>query len=212
MDYPVNLRLDGRRCVVVGGGRVAARRASSLLEAGAEIRVVAPEAREEIRKAASEGRLQWERRAFEPADLDGAFLVFAATDSPPVNRRVAEEARIRGALVDVADGSVAGDFTLPSVARGRRWQVAVSTAGASPALARWFRMHVEREFGGALDVLLDWLSEIRGRPEETGRSQEERAAAYERVLSAGILDRLRTGDRAGARKLFEETIAREGNR
>jgi precorrin-2 dehydrogenase/sirohydrochlorin ferrochelatase len=141
--YPVFLDLDGKRCVVVGGGGVANRKARKLLQARARVVVISPYVRPELASMAVEVR----RRPYREGDLEGAFLAFAATNRREVNGAVAREARERGVPVNVADEPSEGDFALPSTLRRGRLQVAVSTGGASPKLAQRIRRELEDVFG-----------------------------------------------------------------
>ena len=140
--YPLFMDVSGSRCVVVGGGGVASRKARGLLESGARVVVVSPEVVPEI-----EGMdVTVERRPYRPGDLAGAALAFAATDRRDVNAAVAREAKENGIPVNVADRPAEGDFALPSVLRRGGLQVAVSTGGASPTLAREIRAAMEPSF------------------------------------------------------------------
>jgi precorrin-2 dehydrogenase / sirohydrochlorin ferrochelatase len=141
--YPIFLDLSGRRCVVVGGGEVACRKARKLLQARAEVVVISPEVRPELESVAAEVH----RRPYEEGDLEGAYLAFAATDAREVNAAVAKEAKEGGIPVNVADRPSDGDFALPSTLRRGRLQVAVSTGGASPTLARGIKGELEEVFG-----------------------------------------------------------------
>ena len=141
--YPLFMDVAGRRCVVVGGGGVASRKARGLLGSGARVTVVAPEVAPEIEAM----EVKVERRPYAPGDLAGAALAFAATDRREVNAAVAREARESGIPVNVADRPAEGDFALPSVLRRGGMQVAVSTGGASPTLARRIRDALEPSFG-----------------------------------------------------------------
>ncbi len=163
--YPIFLDLDGRRCVVVGGGEVANRKARKLLQARAEVVVVSPEVKPELESVAAEVY----RRPYREGDLEGAFLVFAATGRRGVNAAVAREARGRGIPVNVADVPSEGDFALPSVLRRGQLQVAVSTGGASPTLARRIRYELESTFGSEWAGVVDEL----GRARRDGRRAEE---------------------------------------
>jgi precorrin-2 dehydrogenase/sirohydrochlorin ferrochelatase len=154
--------LSGRRCVVVGGGAVANRKARKLLQARAEVVVISPEVQPEIESMAVEVF----RRRYEQGDLEGAFLAFTATDSREVNAAVAREARERGIPVNVADKPSEGDFALPSTLRRGRLQVAVSTGGASPTLAQKIRRRLEEVFE------YEWA----GLVEELERSRRNGAA------------------------------------
>ncbi len=149
--------LSGRRCVVVGGGAVANRKARKLLQARAEVVVISPEIQPEIESMAVEVR----HRRYEQGDLEGAFLAFTATDSREVNAAVAREARNRDIPVNVADKPSEGDFALPSTLRRGRLQVAVSTGGASPTLAQRIRRELEEVFGYEWAGLVEELE--RGR-------------------------------------------------
>ena len=140
--YPMFVNVAGRRCVVVGGGGVAARKARGLLEHGAEVVVVSPGVRPELEAAGVEIL----RRPYETGDLEGAFLAFAATDSRGVNAAVSLEAEERGIPVNVADKPSEGDFALPATLRRGGLQVAVSTGGASPTLARRIKEELEPAF------------------------------------------------------------------
>src|SRR3990172_11920259 len=132
--YPIFLDLTGRLAVIVGAGEVGASKAAALIDTGAEIRVIGPAAVAEISSLAGSGRLTWVKRDFAPEDLEGAFLVIAATDDPEANRRAGAEAGRRGALVNVVDQPGLCDFFVPAVVRRGRLQVAVSTGGAGPGL------------------------------------------------------------------------------
>lgn len=205
-DYPINLNVSGRRCLVVGGGPVAARKVKALLDAGADVRVVAPAIRPEIEDWERAGRLRVRRGPYVPGDIEGATLAVAATGSAEVNRAVASDAGRRGILVNVADDPAACDFTVPAVVRGREWSVAISTGGASPALARWLRRKLEAEWGSPIDTLLEWLGEARRSRSIPGATQRERAEAVARVIEGGVLEALRDGDGQRARSLFEEAL------
>lgn len=154
------MNLAGRRCVMVGGGAVAGRKARRLLQARAEVVVISPEIDEELAAMATEVH----ERRYESGDLRGAFLAFVATDSREVNAAVVEEAKRRGVMVNVADEPEDGDFVLPSTLRRGRLQVAVSTGGASPVLAREIRKRLEEKFGP------EWA----GLVEEVRREREAR--------------------------------------
>ena len=155
--------LSGRRCVVVGGGSVANRKARKLLQARAEVVVISPKILPELESVA----VDIKRRPYEPGDLSGAYLAFTATDSRKVNAAVAREANERGIPVNVADQPSEGDFALPSTLRRGGLQVAVSTGGASPTLARRIRAELEKTFGP------EWA----GIVEEYGRTRGSGAAS-----------------------------------
>jgi precorrin-2 dehydrogenase / sirohydrochlorin ferrochelatase len=159
--FPIFVKLAHRRCLVVGATGLAEPKIEGLLAAGAEILVVAPRATARVEQWALEGRIAWQARTFEPRDLNGIFLVVAATSSRPTNRAVFEEARARGVLCNAVDDKEHCDFYYPAVVRRGRLQIAISTAGASPALAQRLRRQLEKQFGPEYEAWLDWLSEAR---------------------------------------------------
>lgn len=167
--YPIFLSLEDRRCVVVGGGAVADRKARKLLQARAEVVVVAPEVKPAIESVANEIH----RRPYESGDLEGAFLAFAATDSREVNAAVAREAKELGVPVNVADAPSEGDFALPSTLRRGRLQVAVSTGGASPTLARDIRERLEDRFPPEWAGLVEEVGKARFAKETNHELEEE---------------------------------------
>ncbi len=160
--YPIFLDLSGRRCVVVGGGKVADRKARKLLQARARVVVISPEIGAELESVAAEIH----RRPYREGDLEGAHLAFAATNSREVNAAVAREARGRGVPVNVADEPSEGDFALPSTLRRGRLQVAVSTGGASPTLALRIRDELEEAFGPEWAGIVERLNAARRSGEE----------------------------------------------
>ncbi len=154
---PIFLKLDGRPGLLVGAGNVALEKINSLLITGVRLRVIAPEAKPEIRQLANDGQLEWIQRRFEPADLDGNFVVIAATDDPEVNATVYRESVERGILVNSVDDPPHCDFYFGSVVRRGDLQIAISTAGESPAVAQ----RLKREIDGQLSVDIGpWLKTL----------------------------------------------------
>ena len=137
--YPVYLNLRGRRCVIVGGGTVAEGKISRLLDSGAEICVVSPDATPGIRQYVADGAVRWEQRVYHRGDLEGAFLAIAATNVREVNRRIFEEANERGVMLNAVDDPPNCSFIAPSIVQRGPVTLAISTGGVSPALARKLR-------------------------------------------------------------------------
>lgn len=161
--------LSGRRCVVVGGGAVADRKARKLLQARAEVVVISPE----ISPALESMAVEVCRRRYEAGDLEGAFLAFTATSSREVNAAVSVEAKERNIPINVADKPSEGDFALPSTLRRGKLQVAVSTGGASPTLAQRIRRELEEIFGYEWAGLVEELDRNRRGSSETDANLEE---------------------------------------
>jgi siroheme synthase-like protein len=159
--FPVFFKLEGRPCLVVGAGTIAAPKIASLLRAGGVVTVVAPQARSEVEQQARRGQLVRIAREFAAADLDGKFLVVAATDLQAVNHHVAESARARNVLCNSVDDPPDCDFFYPSVVRRGDLQIAISTAGKSPALAQRLREEIDAMVPEEIGAWLDQLGETR---------------------------------------------------
>ena len=159
--FPIFLKLAGRRCLVAGAGNVAEEKISSLLHAQAALTVVSPQALPKIVEQAHTGHFAWEQRCFAPDDLDGIFLVVAATSSPEVNRQIFLLASERGILCNSVDDPPNCDFYFPSVVERGALQVAISTAGESPALAQRLRKEIDSQLVPDLGGWLDQLGQLR---------------------------------------------------
>jgi precorrin-2 dehydrogenase/sirohydrochlorin ferrochelatase len=165
--FPIFLKLEGRKCLVLGAGSVGEQKIRSLLDCGATIRVVAPSASAAVIEWANSGALTWLQRPYEPTDLDGIFLVVAATASADVNHAIYREAQARGILCNVVDDPPHCDFYYPAVVRRGQLQIAISTAGLSPALAQRIRKQLEGEFPPAY---ASWLENLGSRRESLFRA------------------------------------------
>lgn len=208
MHYPVFLNLAGRSCLVVGGGEVARRKVEALLRHGAAVRVVSPRVAPELEGLAAAGRIALERREFRPGDAAGAFLVFAATGDPGVNRRIRAEAVRRGALVNAVDDAEHSDFIVPATVERGDLTIAIGTAGKSPALARRLRERLEREFGPEYAAWLEILAEARRLARERLRRRTARAAfLFSLVDDPEYLALLRAGRAEEARQRMTAALA-----
>ncbi len=186
--YPVYLDLRGRQCLVVGAGNIAARKARSLLEAGARVKVVSPEAVDEVSIMQGEGLLQWERRGFELGDLEGCFLVIGATDNPEVNRQVFDAAERAGMLANIVDVPELCNFIVPSVMKRGDFQVAVSTGGASPVLAREVRRRLEKQFGPQYGRVVSVLASLRATLKQRLPDEAKRRRFWEAIIDLDYFD------------------------
>jgi siroheme synthase-like protein len=202
--YPVNLMVDGRRCVVVGAGRIAARKIEALLAAGAVVHVVAPEVGADVRAWADAGRLTLAERAFTPDDLENAWLATTATGDPAVDHAVFEAGESRRVWVNSADDPANCSFTLMSVIRRGDLVVTVGTGGRSPALATWLRRRFDEELGPEYATLLDVLSEAREALRAEGRSTEE--PDWQSALDSGMLDLIRAGNVEEAKEILRACL------
>jgi precorrin-2 dehydrogenase/sirohydrochlorin ferrochelatase len=185
--YPINMiGLEQRRSVVVGGGNVAARKVAGLIEAGAHVTVISPALVPELETLAEAGRIIFIDRHYRRGDLVGAFLVIAATDDPAANQAVWREAERRGCLVNVVDDPAHSNFILPAVVRRGDVSVAVSTGGASPALARRLRERLETLVGPEYGELADLLAELRPQLLSRFESGEARLAVALRLIDSEL--------------------------
>jgi precorrin-2 dehydrogenase/sirohydrochlorin ferrochelatase len=201
--YPVNLLVAGKRCLVVGGGAVAAQKVRGLVEAGAAVHVVAPRVTEELRAVPG---VTWETREYEERDLAGCALVIVATDRPAVNRQVYLDAEARGLWVNAADDPANCTFTLPARVRRGDLLVTVSTGGRSPAVASWLRRRLEEELGPELETLLDLVADERERMQREGRSTE--GVDWQNAIDSGkLLELIREGRLAEAKERLQACLS-----
>jgi len=182
--FPAFLKLEGRRCLVVGAGRVAESKIESLVRCGADVRVVAPEATEAVREAARVGKIVWEKRAFEPSDLADVFLVVAATSSPALHEEIFAQAQRAGILCNAVDEPERCDFYYPAVVRRGPLQIAVSTSGCAPLLGQQIRQELEEQFGPEYGAWTEELGRARSAILASGVSPEERLARLRELCSA----------------------------
>jgi precorrin-2 dehydrogenase/sirohydrochlorin ferrochelatase len=173
------VKLKGRKCVVVGAGKVAEGKIDGLLADGAEISVVSPRATARIQKQARAGILQWQRRGFSASDVEGAFLVVAATNSSQTNSKIFQACRKRGILCNAVDDPENCDFFYPAIVRRGALQIAISTHGFSPALASRLRQELEQQFGPEWE---DWLEEIGDQRREILRQDGPAARKRKRLM------------------------------
>lgn len=203
--YPVNLLVRGRRVVVVGAGRIAARKIEPLLDGGAVVEVVSPWANPEVRSWADAGRLTLTERAFEPTDLEGAWLAITATDDPAVNTAVYAAGEAGRVWVNSADDPANCAFTLMSLFRRGDLVISVGTGGRSPALAAYLRRRLEEEIGPEYETLLDILSGAREELRGSGRSSED--ANWQSAFDGGIVELVQTGRVDQARELLRTCLS-----
>lgn len=202
--YGAFIQIKERRCVVVGGGPVAERKITGLLDCQGVVTVIAPSVTEVIAGWAGRGTIEWLQREYRPGDAAGAFLTIAATDSKDVNARVAAEAEQSGRLVNVVNDPERGNVTLPAVVRRGRLQIAVSTSGASPLIAKRIRQELERHFGEEYEEYLDLLAEARRQLLLREQEEEQRTAIFRKLADSDLLALLRQGQRAEAERLIAD--------
>lgn len=186
--YPLFLNISGRRCVVVGGGQVALRKVTTLLEHGAGVEVISPDFCAELSQLAEKGKIAVLRREYRVGDLEGAVIAIAATGNRSTNLAVAKEARARAVLVNVVDDAGNSDFIAPAYVRRGDITIAVSTAGQSPALARKIRTKLENNFGEEYASLAGLIGEVRSEVKRQGIKVN--SDAWQEALDLDLLSEL----------------------
>ncbi len=195
--YPICLRIEGRRCLVVGGGAVAARKARGLIEAGAEVVVVSPELGAGLQRLHGEGRVSWVARGYQEGDSQGFFLVMAATDDPTVQGLVRADASRHRSLLNVADVPERCDFILPAVVQRGSLSLAISTSGKSPALAKRLQDELGQWLGPEYALLNEVMGLIRPHVRRRGWSQPENERLFKGLIEGGILEIIVRADGPG---------------
>jgi precorrin-2 dehydrogenase/sirohydrochlorin ferrochelatase len=199
--YPISLKLKGRKCLVVGGGQVALRKAKALLEHDANVEVVSPTLCPELNQMTTDGAIRVTQRDYKTEDLQQAFIAIAATDNVKINKRVASEARRRGILVNVVDDPKNSDFIAPSYLKRGDVIIAVSTSGRSPALARKIRSELEKSFNAEYEHLAIIADEIRSNLKQQGITVN--SDAWQEVLGLNsLMDLLRQGKNREAKEIM----------
>ncbi len=203
--YIACLRLTGRRCLVVGGGEIGLEKVEGLLACDGEVTLVAPDAVPALETLAAEGSIAWERREYAgPADLEATFIVIACTDDTDTNIRVYKDAERRAMLVNIVDVPPLCNFILPAIVRTGPLAIAISTAGASPALAKRMKREVSELFGEEYAQLAVMLNDVRGWAKGTLPTYQDRKAFFEGVVNGepDPIELLRAGNAEGVRDLI----------
>jgi precorrin-2 dehydrogenase/sirohydrochlorin ferrochelatase len=204
--YPIALILEGRTCLVVGGGRIAERKIESLVQAGAKVRVVTLAATEAVQEWARQGLIELRLGAYVPEDLAGAFVVIVATDNPDLNADISAACQQQNVLVNVVDQPALCSFYVPAVVERGPVSIAISTAGAGPALAKRLRMVLEDVVGEEYGHLALLMDELRGEVIATYSRQPDRAAAWNRLLDSDVQDLLRDDQPRQARQVARQIM------
>ncbi|MGA9856439.1 MAG: bifunctional precorrin-2 dehydrogenase/sirohydrochlorin ferrochelatase [Solirubrobacteraceae bacterium] len=203
--YIACLRLTGRRCLVVGGGDVGLEKVEGLLACDADVTLMAPEAHPVLQELAAEGSIRWERREYEPDALEGCLIAIAATDNSEVNIRVFDDAERRAMLVNVVDVPPLCNFILPAIVRTGPLAVAISTAGASPALAKRMKREISELFGEPYATLAVLLNDARGWAKGTLPTYQDRKEFFESIVNGDPdpIELLRAGEADRVRQLIQ---------
>jgi precorrin-2 dehydrogenase / sirohydrochlorin ferrochelatase len=202
--YIACLKLTGRRCVVVGGGEIGLEKVEGLLACDGRVVLIAPEIEPALEQLAEEGSIEWIRRRYERGDLEGTFMAIAATNDTDVNIGVYNDAEERAMLVNVVDVPPLCNFILPAIVRTGPLAIAISTAGASPALAKRMKAQISETFGPEYARLAVLLNDVRGWAKGTLPTYQDRKAFFEDIVNGDPdpIELLRAGDEAAVLKLI----------
>lgn len=196
--YPIFLDVENRDVLIIGGGNVCARKAETMLRYGARVTIVSPELTEEIEQWARDGQVAIRRKAYEENDLDGASIVIASTDDQRVNEQIAADCRRRRIPVNVVDVTPLCEFIVPAIVESGSIQIAVSTGGKSPALARTLKEDLQRMVGTEYAEVNDLLGSLRDSAKRVLPTDTDRKRFFDGIIAQGILQMLRDGKRPEA--------------
>ncbi len=206
--YPIFLDVEDKSCLVVGGGKVGSRKAFGLAGANAQVRVVSLGFTPEL-EAASDPQICLEKKEFHRSDLEGVSLVFAATDSVELNTRVREAAREKNILCNIADGRDKGDFILPSTVRQGDLMIAVSTCGASPALAKKLRRQLSAEFGPEYGVMLTLMANVRKKMLTRGHDPAGHKVIFTALVESDLAALIAAGEINRVNAILAQVLGEE---
>ena len=207
--YPICLNITNKRCVIVGGGEVGARKAAGLVFCGALVAVLSRELAPALELMKREGRIDHIEAEYEAAYLSGAFMVIGATDSADVNKQIAADAKALGIMVNIADDPLHCDFILPAVVRQGDLVISVSTGGKSPALASKLRAELEVAFGQEYAILLDIMGAVRDEQLTRECPAEENKRIFTALVNSPIIEHIRVGNHASINNCIREVVGRE---
>ncbi|MFO7559816.1 MAG: bifunctional precorrin-2 dehydrogenase/sirohydrochlorin ferrochelatase [Desulfobacterales bacterium] len=204
--YPVNLNVQNRKCLVVGGGSVGTRKVQTLLECGAAVTVVSRKMSEDLKKFSAEAMLRLEERSYRSSDLENMFLVICTTSDKKLNLRINSDAEKRNMLCNVADVPEACNFILPAIVKRGDLIIAISTSGTSPAFAKKLRKDLEKQFGREYAVFLKLMGAIRKRLLAEDHDPEAHRHLFEKLIQQGVLDMIRENKTATINNLLLKTL------
>ncbi|ASS74910.1 hypothetical protein CIG75_07895 [Tumebacillus algifaecis] len=208
--YGAFIQLTGRRCLVVGGGPVAERKITGLLDSEAEVTMIAPRATSSLVKMAENGTIRWEARPFQAGDTAPFFLIIAATASREVNAQVFAEGETHGRLVNVVNDPKLGNFTVPALLRRGSLTVGISTSGAAPVVAKKLREDLEAYWGPGIELFVEWVSEARRRIAAEVPEEAQRTELLRRLTNSELLQLLREGRQLEAEQLLKRIMGGRG--
>ena len=203
--YPIHVNIEGRKCLVVGGGKTAERKVKTLLRYGGKVVVITPKATEGIRRISQQKKIRWHKRAYKNSDLNHAFLAISATDDESLNREISREAKKRGILINVVDSLQNCDFISPSLVERGHLRLSISTEGLAPLLSKKIRQDLEKKFGSEYRQYTQLIAKVR-RAILTNKeySEKEKRKKLEHLLSLNIIGKLKSGGKVHYRTILKQ--------
>jgi precorrin-2 dehydrogenase / sirohydrochlorin ferrochelatase len=192
--YPVSLDLKDKKCLVIGGGKVAERKIIALLECKAMVYVVSPKVTSYVDNLANKGKIYLEKRTYQKSDIKDSFLVIGATDDELVNKEIAINCNIDNVLLNIVDDPVKCNFILPAVLRRGSLSISISTEGKSPLLARRIKEKLEKDFDESYQEFIDLLGTVRVFVINEIKDPEERLKKFNQIIDSDILELIRRGE------------------
>lgn len=203
--YPMNLDVEGKPCLIIGGGKVAERKTLTLLEYKAAVTIISPEITLQLTQLAENKQINYERRRFQPSDPGGFFLVLAATNDNQINALVAQEAKKRGLLVNVVDSPGDSSFILPATVQRGDLVISITTGGNSPALARKIREELEAVYGREYEIFVDLLGIFRQEILQQETDEQKRRLLFEHLAgSFELIEFIKKNGRQAAEEKMRE--------
>ena len=203
--YPIHVSIEGKKCLVVGGGKTAERKVSTLVRYGGKVVLVSPDATSSIRDHSNKKRIVWHRRSFKVSDLKGAFLVFSATGSEWLNSEIGREAKKRSIMVNLADNPEACDFISPSLVERGHLTVSISTDGLAPLLSKKIRKDLETYFGKEYRRYTELVAKVRQAViTENTLTAQEKKKKLQHLLSLPIISQLAQGKRVHYKDILKK--------
>ena len=203
--YPVFMDINNRPCLVVGGGAVGVRKAKRLKKCGARVTVVSKQVDDACRSLTDQG-ICVDKKKYTAADIKGMFMVFAATDNAELNRRVKSDANAAGILCNVADAAEHSDFILPSTVRQGNLTLAISTGGASPAMAKKIRQALSDQFGPEYARMIELMGAVREKLLASGHAPDDHKKDFHALIEKGMLNGIKNGDIAMVNRILHDVL------
>ncbi|MBW2567902.1 MAG: bifunctional precorrin-2 dehydrogenase/sirohydrochlorin ferrochelatase [Deltaproteobacteria bacterium] len=206
--YPINLDVLNRKCLIVGGGSVGTRKVLTLLDCGAKVTLVSPDASEKLLELVDNGLIAWEKRSYLTSDLDGTFLVIGATDDEELNHQISADAEKLNMLCNIADRPEVCNFILPAIVNRGDLMISISTSGKSPAFAKTLRKELERQFGVEYAEFLRLMGAIRKKLLSEKHEPEAHKHLFEQIIKSNLVGMIKNNKKEDINSLLFEILGK----